>query len=295
MGHLTITFAGVCTHFTDLQKIDPNCPPHRVVLPPIADFRMGIVQAAFQPGQPTLGYYLQPHFATLRLGDTTPSIPGFTDNGLIMVPTRIQISNPSKTEKNKLHRSDWFQNPRYSLSTYLPDYELSPEIVLSGRAVCYFDLAYGNLYSPSPHSDPPKDSASSVVAEIDTDGAPLLTFTHLNGDGPIVMFELTDDAELLVSNLEIDASHIDEDTPFDFIQHYVTAKQGVPEAIAQELPGMSPDIVPNLQLNQSIATALRKLADAISTSEGPLRPTPESIRQLDPATLNPSCSDSHYP
>jgi hypothetical protein len=298
MGHLTITFAGVCTHFTALQAIDPGLPPHRVVLPHIGDFRFGTCRTAWQTAQPSIDYYLQPHFATIStraagtplLDAVTPTVGDFTLEGYFYSSALIEVANPSNTPGNALTRDDWFTDPTYSLSKYVSDYAMSEDVVISGRAMCYLDLRYGHLSSPKPGTD----NAAYVVAEIDTDGAPVLTFTHMNGDGPGAALTLDEFAEVQVSNLEYDASSIDGDTPFDFIQHYVTAKRGMPPALLTQLPGMSPEIRQDPSMTAAIANALNSLASAIRTA-GQVRPTPDSIRRLDGADLNPSCSDSHYP
>lgn len=309
MGHLQIIFAGVCTHFTTLQTFSSDLPPHRVVLPVSSDFRFGLVQVPLPEGPATLEYYLQPHFVTLVQYETTDlttpppvksvlDVPGFTLNGSLLSPAKIELLNATDDAGNDLTRGDWFDDPRYSLATYVSDYELSQETVLGGRAMCYVDLSHGRLTSPPPASD--SDHAAFVVADIETTGAPKLRFTHLAADtGGLPRFVDIplehDDTTLVISNLEAIPNQQDVDTPFDFIQHYATAKQGIPQILREVLPGMplqgSSELTKNVT---AIATAMQTYADQI-LGTGQFRPNVQQVQDIDPATLNPSCSDSHYP
>jgi len=306
MGHLQIIFAGVCTHFTTLQTFASDLPPHRVVLPASGDFRFGLVQAPVLDGPAILEYYLQPHFVTLAQHKTTEldpfaknplDIPDFTDKGGLLSTAKIELLNATNDAGNELTRDDWFEDPRYSLATYVTSYELSQEVVLGGRAMCYVDLWHGQLTSPAPSSNP--DHAAYVVADIETNGKPLLRFTHLAPTGGLPPWHDVqldhDDTTLVVANLEVMPNHQVDDTPFDFIQHYATAKQGIPQSLRQALPGMplqgSAELTKNVT---AIATAMQTFADNM-LGANQLRPTAEYIRIIDPATLNPSCSDSHYP
>jgi len=143
---LQIIFAGVLHAFLDAADVFPSdLPPHRVVLPVCVDFRFGLVQAPLPEGPAILEYYLQPHFVTLAQYETTQlasppvknplGVANFALNGSLLSPAKIELLNATDDDSNELTRDDWFEDPRYSLATYVSNYELSQEVVLGGRAM----------------------------------------------------------------------------------------------------------------------------------------------------------------
>src|SRR3954466_6004331 len=120
MGHLTIDFAGICSHFLSSPQV-PNLPVmHRVVLPYVATFRFGLVNVAMSQFGDPQPYYIQPHFPSLQYNDRTiapPTIPGIMTNGSLYPGCTISVVNATNEYEP--------QFDLYHLADYLSDYAYS--------------------------------------------------------------------------------------------------------------------------------------------------------------------------
>jgi hypothetical protein len=284
---LTIRFAGICTHF--LNGVAAGVP-HRVVLPTAAKINVGLLSITDVPSGlvPDVNYYLLPHFAQLETVDGTGliDVEGLIDGGDIIAGTRLQVRNAA--DRELLY--DQFDAPR--LKVFDPDYTISSDVVLGGRATCYFDLYAGRVTSTI------VNDASQTIVELETDGVPELLVTPLARANtpvqprvvPLPIEPTATEATLYVKNLE-PAGELESNQSrgaFDFLWHYLTASGGIPPGIERMVPGMN---IRNYRsaTPQEMADALRELASLLA----PPKVHPRAlIHVLD---VTPSCSDSQYP
>ncbi|HEY0156475.1 MAG TPA: hypothetical protein VGF28_04205 [Thermoanaerobaculia bacterium] len=294
---LTINFAGICTHFRHGVAAGV---PHRVVLPDATNFVTGLlnVEKAPAPDQGQVLYYLMPHYAQLELlGGPEIHVPSLTGtggpavrNGDILAPIRLQVVN---AVDQKLEYAG--EELTRSLTEFVPDYTFSTDVVLNGRAACYFDV-YGGRVSSYTVSG----GASQTRVEMRTDGIPELLVTPLaSSGGPVRSHRLQllsdtriDEVTLWVKNLELaDAGQLDEQKgAFDYLFHYLTARGGIPQTIRKVTPGMQPD---NLVCATpvEIAGTLAGMAAALGAAA-----LGGGKRALVPAfETTPACGDSRYP
>lgn len=275
---LTITFAGICSHF---QDVVPGVP-HRVVIPDASSVRFGLIQLAGR-GEPA-AYYVLPHFGIIKTTAPHPvtySVPGLIKDGHIYGGTRLSVANAID---DRVSYDDAYQQVR-SIQDFVARYNMSEEVVFSGRATAYFDIAGGVVSAMTAQPG----GATQVIVTIQTDGPPKLAVSPFDSnDAParptIVPLQ---GPELLVGNMEIDPA--DSDPCFDYLLHYITALGGIPAVITHPTPGMGP--VPHGRTRQEIARALEGLAKVIE--RGGL--TEEQVLKLTPGDLTPACSDTRYP
>jgi hypothetical protein len=290
---LTINFAGICTHFR--QGVAAGVP-HRVVLPDATNFVTGYltVPDAPAPAQRQVLYYLIPHYAQLELdGGPEIQVPSLTDSGGpavtdgdILAPIRLQVVN-AVDQKLEYVGEDFTR----SLTEFVPDYTFASDVVLNGRAACYFDLYAGRVSSYIV-----KDGASQTRVEMTTDGVPELLVTPLaSSSGPVQSYRLPlssdpppHEVTLTVKNLELAHAepHVDQQGgAFDYLFHYLTARGGIPQTIQQLTPGMQPE---NL-----VSVTQEELAGTFTSIAAALGP---GKRVLVPARgVTPACADSNYP
>jgi len=286
MGQLTVTFSGVCTHFS---KVVPGVA-HRVVLPNASNFHFGIVR--MPPTGSMVGYYIQPHYAVLKttstLGNPLPSVDNAMSNGTIFAGASLKIPNATG---DLSYDPTYFQSVK-SLSDFVPAFTPSQDVVFSGRAACYFDFGNG-LVQPSPASG----GAMGVAVTVQTNGRPQLTVTPFETGVPVDIssfLEVNDDhAEITVANLEVDPDPAIEDVPFDYMLNYLTSQTGIPPMLTAQTPGMD-----NFQqiTKAMLVDALNGLADFIAAPvEAKFGPTAAQIIEFNFSLVDPSCSDSRYP
>lgn len=291
---LTIRFAGICTHF--LNGVVAGVP-HRVVLPYAAKVDGGTLNlSGILAGEPSgASYYLLPHFAQLEVPGAAAQIdvppagardagPPLIDKGDIINGVRLQVRNAVDSEL--LYKD--FKPPR--LTDYDRDYSFSSDVVLGGRAACYFDLHAGRL------STIVVNKATQTVVELETDGVPELLVTPLaRSNVPVRSFRLpvpgpadADEMTLIVKNVEPAAEVNTADQQggaFDFLWHYLTAHGGIPPQVLKMTPGMTQQNFKSATKEQ-LAEALRALAALLETS-------PRALIRIE--DVSPSCSDSQYP
>jgi hypothetical protein len=284
MGQITITFAGICAHFRDGSLLPPDVQ-HRVVLPTVATFRMGIVQP---PGFGFLPYFLQPHYPIFkRDGTLVKALEHILANGYLMRPCRVTVANAVVNQPLGAFPSDIPQ-----LTKFVARYEPSPEVVSGKRAVCHFDVEHGGEFSVNLGLG----GALNVNLKIQTMGAPIVMFTPLDDDIPpqSLTFEL-DEATLQVFNAEPQPTRnisLPEDTPYDFLLHYETSTRGIGQRLTATTPGMDANSIARFPFS-GVRDALVSLADTVD--ELTATPSPRAMAALTADVLNPSCSNSQYP
>ena len=288
---LIIDFAGICTHFRHGVAAGV---PHRVVLPDATNFVTGLLTVVDAPTIEPVLYYLMPHYAQLELdGGLEIHVPSLTGSGGpavtdgdILAPIRLQVVNAVDQKLEYVGVDD-----THSLTEFVPDYTFSSDVVLNGRAACYFDV-YGGRVS----SHTVRGGASQTRVEMTTDGFPELLVTPLASSGGPVRphrLQLRSDSEvaevtLVVKNLELaDAEpRLDQQGgAFDYLFHYLTARGGIPQTIEKLAPG--------LHRRNLVSASQDELARTFAGMAAALRP---GKRALVPSTeATPACGDSRYP
>ncbi len=269
---LTLEFAGICTHFRDVV---PGVP-HRVVLPDASALRFG--QIHLEWSSKLASFALAPHFAFLRTPKNVEqlTVPDVMSNGYLLAGARIQIANAIGDQINDL---SFDRTP--SITEFVSDYSWSEDVVMGGRAACYFDVFAGKV-----QTEPLPKGATRVRIDIETDGPPVLLLTPF--DQKIQPAKITLDTDtLFIANLELESS--EDDPHFDYLLHYLTARAGIPSRILKPTPGMG--LNPPLLTEESVARALRELTSVIAAG----RPSDEQLARILPGDIGPACSDSRYP
>jgi hypothetical protein len=165
-------------------------------------------------------------------------------------------------------------------------YQYSDEVVLGGRASCYFDVMSGTA-AP----DDAGGKIAGVAITIETDGPPVLLaspFFQATERRPAVSrIELPpgDDVKLIVANIGPGCGEGGADG-LDFLLNYLTLKGGIPRHLRNPLP----QTVVVKPLPDAIATAVEALAHIRALDDIDL-PSFDTI--LFSTTL--SCSNSQYP
>lgn len=294
---LKIEFSGICTHFT--HGVAAGIP-HRVVLPDAGGILTGLLTVEREPVQAPVLYYLTPHFPQLAVSENVKlSIEGLIHDGDIRSGIRLQVANAAEHEL--LYEPGHCAIPK--VTEFLPDYNFSSDVVLNGRAACYLDLYGGRFRTLCSDPGNPK-GPNRVDIRIETNGPPELLVTSLlptteNPKSHRLLLahpggeprEIT----LQVMNLELrsEVPYEEGGGSFDYLLHYLTARGGIPRAIAARTPGMPLDGPLPSATQDDIAAALRGMAHLL------VPPSPggtNSSRVLIPTSfLTPSCSDSQYP
>jgi hypothetical protein len=268
----TIRFAGICTHFRDVV---PGVP-HRVVLADATAFRFGRVQLEWS-GE-TKAFYLIPHFPFLRTPKNVDQlvVPEVMTGGYLYGGSRMQIAN---AVGEGLTYETFDETP--SILGFVPEYAYSEDVVVGGRAACYFDLFKGKV-----QTETLVNGVTRVLIVVETDGPPVLEVTPFAPGARPTLLTL-DAEELLVANLEVDRA--DDDPHFDYLLHYLTARTGIPTLLSQPTPGMG--LTPPSHTQETVSRAMAGLARVIASG----RPSPEELAGIRPNDVTPSCADSRYP
>lgn len=280
MTTLTINFHGICVNFAN---VIPGVP-HRIVLPDAMGVRFGTVQTS---GQPAAAYYLLPHYAFIR-AEPASEIAGAS---FVKPIDRVHVRILNESRHRKMEYPSVGGVMPYSLSHYAGNtMTFSDEVVLGGRAACYFDFDRGTVgYKATPLG------AVYTSVEVETDGPPELlirSFPDSPGGAVSEQLTLSEARVLTVANVDFDLA--DEDDNVDFLLNYLVARNGIPKVLAHPVPGM-----PGLQSQspQEIADALNGLAQRIAGGRGPAGEwvTKAEIRAWTPDVLTASCSNSTWP
>jgi hypothetical protein len=315
MGTLTLQFRGICTHFR--YGVVAGVP-HRVVLPDATRFATGFLNVHDQNPHDAVLYYLTPHFASLEVRSrdglpagvdlTVPPGAGDADSlihqGSIMEAVRLQVLNATNTEMS-------YDGNVPSLTDFHPDYNISNDVVLGGRAACYFDL-FGGKFAVT-LSLPPSPPLVSI--RIETSGAPVLLVTpltpapHLTRGATVKSYPLpltnpgdAEDADvtLFVRNLETASEYHSgaeqKGGEYDYLLHYLTAQGGIPRVIKTRVPGLT-DVASATP--EQIGKALKTLGGLLPSTPAIARRSAATSAVRRPPTVEQfvtaSCSDSQYP
>jgi hypothetical protein len=296
-----IHFRGICTHFH--SNILPGIP-HRVVLPDATMILPGlltgpssIVPVSNDPLD-WLMYCLMPHFPSITMVDAAVQslmppmlgVDGVVQDGLIYTSSHLSIANAVQTSVSypppyipttPPPPGSFFAVPQ--LTSFVPHYTYSTDVVLGGRAAAYFDLYGGEIVSF-------QDGGSlRVRARVITDGPPQLRITPLavlDQPVPVQVIPLTTDSEQLHSTMIVSnsgSSCISAD--YDFLLHYLTSAAGIPRALVNPVPGM-PLRIEDIAKGLNVAEVLKATEELLKNKWMP------PVEFFD---LQASCSDSRYP
>ena len=283
---LKVIFSGVSTHFRNgiVAGI-----PHRAVLPDCSHFFTDFLSIDGFP-DPFL-YYLNPHFAQLQADGVDFTIPGLmTKNGYVRSGVRLQVGNGIPA--HGLRATDSSMN---NLTTYDPSYEYSADVVVGGRAACYFDFDYGDAEWLPP--EPPSILAQRLSVTVETDGPPWLLVTSLNATADAPSFTKLElggsrHVTLDVKNLELHSEEPADQNAgqFDFLFHFLTARGGIPKRIVVTTPGLES---PSSASGGQIASALKDLAALLTLQAKDPAAFYEKLPPLAEGQT-PACSPAQY-
>lgn len=223
---LTVTISGVCVNVFDYV---PGVPM-RTVLPDAMSVRFG---SLLMPGDNKdyidVSYYLMPHVATVRtsLLGGGQSIGVGTENGQLF-GSYISVLNAKPQPFVRVAPEDG-----YKLGDYASQVHPSPDVVLNGRALAYFDC-FGGTVQTLGSGNEPRTAQVTIV----TEGTPRVSITSLPGTSTPVDSTPFETNELYISNLDLEPAT--EDAEFDFLLNYLVTQEGIPRVLTRRVPGLSP-------------------------------------------------------
>ncbi|HYI12091.1 MAG TPA: hypothetical protein VEK57_23765 [Thermoanaerobaculia bacterium] len=282
MATLKILFQGICSHFTGVVP----WIPHRVVLPDASAFRFGLVDLPERSG---VEYFLMPHFAVLRTIPSSQelmSIPGVMETGNIFDGVRIQVANASG---NGVSYEPAFFEKVPQITSFVPAYVPSDEVVTGNRAICHVDL-----FSASVTKFTNLDLSESVIATIATDGLPELLVTPFSTAGTaahriVLNVDEEEKALLIVANQGIDCQ-VERENNFDFLLHYITSRTGIPRVLDRPTPGLTQTPASFTPLDLDTALVQLQTFALATRFSGPCF-TLDGVRW----DTSAACSDTRYP
>lgn len=274
---VVIEFEGICGHFRDVV---PGVP-HRVILPEAFDWRPGLILAP-EP----FAYLLQPHFAVLLDGERDPltCVEDLIELGWITSPVRLEIANACDesleypTVLSDPAESPFTEIPK--LASYSASQAFSEEVVLGGRAACYFDVSGGRVTAFEDG-----DALHTRIA-MKTSGPPRLRVTALQSpnDGSPFIKEIAVGARITVGNISLSC----DDAQYDFLWHLQAMQGGIAQYLPQLPFGLSSVPMPFDEdcMRKNFATLLQFRYPRPKVSPRRMRPRWETTA---------SCSNSQYP
>lgn len=271
---VTVEFRGICTHF---RNTVPGTP-HRAVLPRSASWEPGVLVA---PGieQPVF-YLLPPHFSYVFFQQDSGgepqvfSAPGIIDSWIV-AGVRLQIANAIGEELDY----EGYDLSVPHVADYVPRYRYSEDVLIGGRAACYFDFFRGRVSSYL------HGQAVRTTVTMKTDGPPRLQVTLLDrslGSKPSVL-DVPVEPYVVVANSGLSC----DDANVDFLWHFVTSEESIPQELTRVPYGY--DSVRNCK-PESPSEQLSKLL-ALGYP-GRLTVAPGSTHMVESEA---SCSNSQYP
>lgn len=285
---LKVVFSGVSTHFRG--GVVPGVP-HRVVLPDASRFMVDSI--SIDGYRDPFLYYLNPHFAQLEVASTPKvsavplDIRGLMKKGAILSGIRVQIGNAIP---ERIFSGDSIE----ALTTFDPGYEFSADVVLGGRAVCYFDFYSGNGTWIPPDKKRP---AGRYCITVETEGPPWLLVTPLQQTpdvAAITKLVLGNERHvtLHVRNTESvnEAKYNQPKGDFDFLLHYLTSRGGIPKRLVKKTPGLDK---PRSATAKDIAAALEGLGTLLVEHAAGYRIKSDVKLQLGDG-MTPACSPAQY-
>lgn len=260
---VTIEFRGICTHFFNTV---PGIP-HRVVLPRADGVHRGFIAV---DGRVT-PYGLPPHLCYVYSPGAVIDGPGIV-LGFIVAGVRLQIANAIRSENVA---SDVVL-PR--LREFASNYRYSDDVVLGGRARCYFDLPRGTVAVGA------EGQALRGIAVVSTHGHPRLAIEPFGGGPPL---EVPIGSRLIVGNSSLSC----KDASLDFLLHLLTAEGGIPEKLPREPFGFDPTTA--VASPERLLPCFRELLDL--GYPGHLTKSAEELFPVADYETDPSCSNSQWP
>jgi hypothetical protein len=287
MGEVTVHFRGACTHF---HGVVPDVP-HRAVLVNGSAIRFGKLLPHSWLPDGRQQYALFPHVGFLQLLDPEFQprfqVENAIEKGFIHAPVRLQIAN---AQKHGLFHELAFRNRIPRLTEYVEDYRYSPDVVLNGRATCYFDFSDGHVGSETLGND-----ARHTMVTVQTDGDPVLRVTPMGIGGrgaKPVDIPLPSASDLYVANRDL--AWPEREAPFDFLLHFLTSAEGIPQRLTRAPHGF-PE---TLDEAPPIWVYTKHLWMLLRTGWPGLKADikPENFNDLKALlATSPTCSDSQYP
>jgi hypothetical protein len=216
---VTVEFRGISTHFRDTV---PGVP-HRVVLPRSSSWAVGFIR--WPDHEEPKPYFLPPHFSYLYCKDDQKGDPQHLHgpgvlNSWIYGGVRLQIANAIGP---KLDYRRSFDDNVPKVAGYVPAYQYSEDVVLGGRAECYFDVFCGTVDSYL-HGE-----ASRTTITMETFGPPQLQITLLQQRQGVPLANVPVRPYVVVGNSSQDTT----DASLDFLWHLLTCREGIPQELAQ--------------------------------------------------------------
>jgi hypothetical protein len=315
VAELNITFAGICTHLDGVV----SGVPMRTVLPNALSVRFGELWIAELVNQSPrrAEYYLMPHVPYISDSPIWGRPPRPCGLPRVLDGRYLKIVNATG---DGLH---FARKEGFSLTEFVFDFELDDDVVLGGRAACYFDVFHGCAWTEGTGNDP-----RITRVRMETDGPPRLAISRLTGSAPSACGEYYEidiqpnaagAYELFVTNLDYDTAT--EYRNFDFLFNYLVAEGGLPTMLKKPTPGMPRD--PSQLTMKYLGEKLKALGEYIMTDSGKVggyrdsggtikieeeRKLPMPSSGVDssmaerigasvqaPLPLDQSCSDSHFP
>ena len=264
---VTVEFRGISTHFRDTV---PGVP-HRVVLPRSSVWSPGFIHWP-DLAEPIL-YFLPPHFSYVYCKDGREGEPRHLKGPGVLKSwihggVRLQIANAIG---GPLEYEASFDQDVPRVATFVPDYRYSEDVVLGGRAECYFDVFCGKVRSYR------HVNAARTTITMDTEGPPRLQITPLGPSAGVPLANVPVLPYVVAGNSSQDTT----DASLDFLWHLLTCRQGIPEELARLPYGAGP------------APGLQRGAHHVVKLEVPYRDVlPWEIGDIE---TDASCSNSQYP
>jgi hypothetical protein len=319
LTELNITFAGICTHLDGIVA----GVPMRTVLTNALSVRFGelwITELGNRPPR-RAEYYLMPHVPYISDSPIWGQLPKPCGLPRVLDGRYLKIVNATG---ERLH---FAMKDGFSLSDYVFDFALDDDVVLGGKAACYFDIFHGCAWTEGTGNEP-----RITRVRMQTDGPPVLAISTLPGSAPSACGDYYENEiqpnaagayELFVTNLDYDTAT--EYRNFDFLFNYLVAEGGLPTMLKKPTPGMPRD--PSKLTMKYLGEKLKALGEYIMTDSGTVKgyhasggkiggkikhekelklPSPSSGSDSSmaerigasvqaPVTLDESCSDSHFP
>jgi hypothetical protein len=290
---LNVQFAGICTHFT---RGTVAGVPHRVVLPDATNILTGALSIKDREPQ-EITYYLTPHFPVLASEGHDLTVPGLILNGAIQSGVRLQVIN---ARGDGMGYTGQKRVPK--LTVFDPHYTFSDDVVVHGRAFCYFDFYSGSFVATPPSPTNPLGPVQ-VRITVETDGPPELLVTSLGRSAePVRSYRLSlatangepGEITLMVKNLEFPIEVASEQSGgvYDYLLHFLTARGGIPRRLETHPPGVPDGPLPSAT-GAEIGKALEAMGCELVNASTP--PSDRPRLQIHRDFLTPSCSDSQYP
>jgi hypothetical protein len=220
---VTIHFDGICTHF---RGVVPGVP-HRVVLPDAHDARTGTIQVG---DNVPVTYTIPPHKGKLMSGNDPVDITvgSLIVGGVLEQGVRLQIENPVPGQSLS-YPADADYNQMPALTAFLSAYHPSDDIVLGGRAICYFDFFEGKVTTTT--EEPGGPTHTSITVQ--TNGAPRLQVRPLIGDPSVATVSASSFEVPVVVSIE---NFCVQGGEYDFLLNYLTAEGGIPPKVDAAFP-----------------------------------------------------------